>query len=155
MISAKRIVEIFRSRGGGEEFINLAGRLPSKELAYLSILAGDEPLVSKLSPENEWLVLTRSHLVIEKNGMVIRVPYGDLYAVNIPRQDLLNPRIKDDGGDLEVGLRDGASLQIRLQPGGPYLGLMNVLMRIARINRRKPKYCRVVKTNSQRQTTSD
>jgi hypothetical protein len=136
MISAKRILMIFRQRGG-DEFANPAEQLMPEQLADLETAAEGKPIIAKVSSKNEWLVLTESHLVLKYRGEMRRVPFDDIYNIEVPKAGVLNPRIKADGGDLDVGLRDGSAFRIRVEPAGPYFGLMNVLMRIAKINRRQ------------------
>jgi hypothetical protein len=63
MISPKRMVEIFRRRGGGE-FANLTEKLTPGQIAYLEKMAGGEPLIALLSSESEWFALTKSHFVV-------------------------------------------------------------------------------------------
>ena len=153
MISAKRMVEIFRSRGGGKDFIDPADRLSPEEFAYVKGLAESEPLIAKLSSDGDWLVLTKSHLVIEQSAKVLRCPLEEICSVSIPKLDVMNPRIKLEGGSLDLGMLNGASLRIRVEPGGPYFGLMNVLMRIATTNRRRNSKLRT--GDDARPTTND
>lgn len=153
MISPKRMVEIFRSRGGGKDFISPADRLSSEEFAYLKGLAEGEPLVAKLSSDGEWLVLTNSHLVIGQSAKVLRCPLEEICSVNIPQVDVMNARIKVEGGSLDLGLLNGASLRVKVEPGGPYFGLMNVSMRIATTNRRRNSKVRT--GDDARPTTND
>jgi hypothetical protein len=137
MISAKRIVEIFRTRGGGDEFTLPAVKLPPEQFAYLANVSEGEPIVAKVSAENEWFVLTKSLLVFDHRGEIRKIRFDQILAVDIPKSDLLNPRSKIGGGNLDVGLQDGTTFRFKVEPGGPYLGLMNVLTRIATVNRRQ------------------
>jgi len=130
------MVEIFRKRGGGDEFINPSDDLSPEILAYITTVAADEPIVAKVSSVSDWFALTKTHLVIERSGEITKVSFGDIRTVEIPQRELVNPQIKAQGGDLHIGFGNGVAI-IRVQPGGPYLGLMNVLMRIARLNRRE------------------
>ena len=136
MISAKRIVQIFRQRGGGDEFTNPAEKLTPARFAYLKTVAEGEPIIAKVSSENEWFVLTESFLVFQSHREVRRVPFVEICNIEIPKSDFMNPGIKTEGGSLDVGLQDGTEIRIKVEPAGPYFGLMNVLMRIATTNRR-------------------
>jgi hypothetical protein len=143
MISAKRMVEIFRRRGG-REFANLSEKLTADQLAYLEEMAGAEPVIAVLSSESEWFVVTKSQFVLRQTGGLQRIPLHQIRSVHIPKRDPKDARewrkierIKIDGGDLDVGLQDGAKLRLKVEPGGPYFGLMNVLLRIAGINNRQ------------------
>jgi hypothetical protein len=140
MLSAKRIVEIFRRRGGGE-FANLTEKLTADQVLYLAKMAGDTLLVAMMPSKDEWFALTKSHFVLNSGGELHSVPLGAIWAVEISRSYRRELRkfehIKITGGDLDIDLHDGATLQVKVEPGGPYFGLMNVLMRIATINRRR------------------
>ncbi len=140
MLSAKRIVEIFRRRGGGE-FANLADKLTSEQFAYLKNMADGEPILARMCSEDEWFVLTMTHLVTRRAGKIRRISLGEICSVAFPRthprEVEVFKRIKSDGGDMEIGLQDGTTFRMKAEPGGTYIGLMNVLMRFARINHRQ------------------
>src|SRR5208282_5903352 len=136
MLSAKRIVEIFRRRGGGE-FADLADKLTPEQFAYLRGVAEGEPIVAKVSSRDEWFVLTKSLAVFKSNREMRRIPFDQIATVSVPQADMLSERIKIEGGNLDIGLRDGTTHRVRVQQGGPYFGVMNVLMRFARINHRQ------------------
>jgi hypothetical protein len=143
MISAKRMVEIFRRRGG-EDFANLAEKLTEYQITYLKERAEGEPIIAVMSSENEWFVLTRSHFVFTCATGTRAIPIHEIQWASTPKTEFQNveglrkiERLKSDGGDLAVELQDGTSLRVKVRPGGPYFGLMNVLMRIARINLRR------------------
>lgn len=133
MVSAKRIVEIFRSRGGGDEPCYPANGLPHDQYAKLKTAAGDEPIVAKVSSSTEWFALTRTNLVIEGSGKLSIIPFADIRRVDIPKSDLMNPQIKIEGGNLDIRLRDGSTLRVNVPPGGPYFGVMNVLMYVSAV----------------------
>lgn len=143
MISAKRIVEIFRTRGG-REFANLPEKLPAAQIAYLQEKAGGEPIIAVVSSENDWFALTKSKFVFQCATGTREIPIDEIHWASTPKIDFQNveelrkfERLKWDGGDLAVALRNGTSVRVKVRPGGPYFGLMNVLMRIGRINIRK------------------
>jgi hypothetical protein len=135
MISARRIVQIFRQRGGGDEFTSPAEKLTPARFAYLKTVAEGEPIIAKVTSAKDWFVLTESFLVLPSRNKVRRVPFVGICGVEISKSDFRNPRIKTEGGSLDVGLQDGTGFRIKVEPGGPYFGLLNVLMRIATINR--------------------
>ena len=137
MISAKRIVEIFSRRGGGGEISHLAISLSPEQFAYLRGVTEGEPIVAKVSSRDEWFVLTKSLAVFKSNREMRRIPFDQIVTVSVPHADMLNERIKIAGGNLDIGLRDGTTHRVRVQPGGPYIGVMNVLMRFAKINHRQ------------------
>ena len=153
MISENRIVEIFRTRGGGEEFIRPAEHLPSQQLAYVRTLAQGEPIIAKPSVRNEWLVLTKSHLVIECFPQVLRISLEDVESTEIPKHEFLNRNLKLHGGSLDIGIRGGSSLRVTVEPGGVYFGLLNVLMRFAARNQAIQKAAEAPTTDDNRPTT--
>jgi hypothetical protein len=140
MLSAQRIVEIFRRRGGGE-FANLTEKLTADQISYLEKMAGGEPIIAMMRSRDEWFALTKSHFVLSRERELCRMPFSNICAVEISGNYRKNLRrfehIKTTGGDIDVHMQDGRTLQIKVEPGGPYLGLMNVLMRIATLNRRQ------------------
>jgi hypothetical protein len=134
MISAKRMVTSF-SRRGGREFANRGEKLTPDQLAYLENMAESEPIIAKMSSEDEWFARTKSHFVFQYSKTLRRVPFDDIGIVAIPKADALNRRIKTQGGNLDLGRRDGKTLRVNMEPSGPYFCLMNVLLRIAKMNR--------------------
>jgi len=140
MLSAKRIVEIFRRRVGGE-FANLADKLTPDQFAYLKNMADGEPVIARMCSEDDWFVLTMTHLITKRAAKIRRVPLGEICSVAFPRthprEVEVFKRIKSDGGDMDIGLQDGTTLRMKAEPGGTYIGLMNVLMRFATINHRQ------------------
>jgi hypothetical protein len=139
MLSAKRIVAIFRQRGGGPEF--LAQNLTPERLDHLKQIAQGEPLIVRTTPDNDSFVLTCSHLTLEDSRGTTRIPLEEICSVVVPRKDPREVnvfgRVKVEGGDIHIGLPNGPSLRINVQPGGAYFGLMNVLLRFATINRNR------------------
>jgi hypothetical protein len=159
MISPKRMVEIFRRRGGGE-FADLPEKLTPEQFAYLERVAEGEPIISRLYSKDEWFAVTKSRLVFRSARGTRAVSLDEIYGASTPRVDFRNveelrkiERIKTDGGDLEVQLRDGRSLRVKVEPGGPYFGLMNVFKRVATINRRRNQ--RKASGNIDRPKTND
>jgi hypothetical protein len=156
MISAKRIVEIFRQRGG-KEFANLAEQLSAGQIQQLEKGAGGRPIIAMMSSGDEWFAVTKSHFVLNHGRDLRRVPFGEIYAVAISKRYPHDVRkfehIKTKGGDLDIELRNGTTLQVKVEPGGPYLGLMNVLMRFVAINRKRNPESKG--GNAARSTTND
>jgi hypothetical protein len=141
MISAKRMLEIFRRRGG-HEFASLSERLTPAQFAYLEQMSKGKPIIAMMYSEEEWFAVTKSQFVFRRANRVRTVHLDEIYWASISESDFrtvdglrkLNRHIKKDGGDLQIKLRNGTSFQVRVEPGGPYFGLMNVLMRVGRAN---------------------
>jgi hypothetical protein len=106
MISAKRMVTSF-SRRGGREFANLGEKLTPDQLAYLENMAEGEPIIAKMSSEDEWFARTKSRFVFQCSKTLrrvpFRVPFDEICIVAIPKADALNRRIKTQGGELGCG----------------------------------------------------
>ena len=153
MLSAKRIIRIFSTRGGGTRFTRPSEDLTPDQMGYVKALANGEPIIAKVSPANEWLVVTRTDLVIEQAEKVFRVPLHNIARVEIPKPDFMNPLLKAAGGNMRLVQRDGTTFSFRVEPGGPYFGLLNVLMRIAAITQHVSKSQIGQATNDQRPTT--
>jgi len=149
----------FRRRGGAE-FADLTGKLTADQIAYLATMAGNEPIIAMMPSQDEWFALTKSHFVLNRDRQIHRVPLKEIRAVQISRRyskDLRNfENIKTTGGDLDVELQNGMTLQVTVEPGGPCIGLMNILMRISTINRRSMQNASgtgLPTTNDRRPTT--
>jgi hypothetical protein len=164
MISAKRMLEIFRRRGGGE-FANLAEKLTPAQFAYLEQMSKGKPIIARMYSEDEWFAVTKSQFVFRCASGTRTVNLDEIYWASISESDFrtidgrrkLNRHIKEDGGDLQIRLRDGTSFRVRVEPGGPYFGLMNVLMRIGKANQGRSARAGTVDplptTDDQRPTT--
>ena len=153
MISAKRIVYIFRTRGGDTKFTRPSGNLTPDQLAYIRALAGSEPIIAKASSASEWIVLTQTDLVIEQAQRVLRASLQNIAKVEIPKADFMNPLLKVDGGNMRIVQSDGTAFSFRVEPGGPYFGLLNVLMRIAATTHNRSRSEIGPTTNDPRPTT--
>lgn len=141
MLSAKRMTEIFRRRGGSD-YADVRQRLTADQIAYLQNVAGEEPVIAMMSSREEWFVITKSYFAAHCTTKNRRVPLSEILSVAISnryRPDIRKfDQIKIDGGEMDVRLQDSTEFTVTVKPGGPYLGLMNVLMRVARTNRSRP-----------------
>jgi len=130
MISLKRIVSLFRQTGGGGEFTKPSDGLTDARLALLRERIGDEePLLVSMRSAEEWFVLTASHFVLKDGDALRRVPLEEVEWVDTGA----NREYKLRGGILGVRLRHGSWSSANVEAGGPYVGLTNVLMYIARL----------------------
>jgi hypothetical protein len=144
MISAKRMLEIFRRRGG-HEFANLSDRLTPAQVSYLEQMSNGKPIIAMMHSEEEWFAVTESQFVFRRANRARTISLDEIYWASISESDFrtidgqkkLSRNTKKDGGGLQIRLRDGTSFHVRVEPGGPYYGLMNVLMRIGRANQRR------------------
>ena len=128
MISAKRIVTLFRQTGGSGEFTKPADELTDAQLALLREDIGQEaPLIVSMRSAGEWFVLTMSHLVLKDGDALRRIPLEHVEWIDNATGDY-----KLRGGKLNVRLRDGSLVGINVEAGGPYVALMNVFMYIGR-----------------------
>jgi hypothetical protein len=162
MISAKRMLEIFRRRGG-REFADLSEKLTPAQLAYLEQMSQGKPIIARWYSEDEWLAVTKSQFVFRSADRSRTVSLNDIHWASTSENSFRNEdesrkldrHIKKDGGDLEIKLRDGTSFRVRVEPGGPYFGLMNVLMRVGAANQNARARTRdpLPTTNDERPTT--
>ena len=129
MISAKRIVSLFRQTGGSGEFTKPADELTDAQLAPVREEIGKEtPLIVSTRSADEWFALTLSHLILKDGGSLRRVALEQVEWVDTGAEDY-----KLRGGELDVRLRDGSVVCVNVEAGKPYVALMNVFMYIARV----------------------
>jgi hypothetical protein len=157
MISAKRMVHVFQICGGCEAFYGRDGNLTAEELTHLSSLVEGEPIAARVSAKDDWFVLTQTQLVVQQHGTLSRVALRDIRSASVSRSELLlnGPRLKVDGGHVDVGLRDGSSLRIKVTPGKAFMGLWNVLIYVAKVTGSPSgRGLTFRKTNDERPTTA-
>jgi hypothetical protein len=142
MISAKRIVTIFARRGGGGEFTKTADELTSSERARLQAeLEGQAPLIASARSEDEWFALTETHIASKRPGAFRRVRLDEIAALISPAGGKGFERGKKDGGVVEVRLRDGSTVTVSTESGGPFVALTNAFLYLARVNRKYGAAC--------------
>jgi hypothetical protein len=130
MISAKRIVRLFRQTGGSGEFTKSADELADAQLSPLREDIGKEaPLIVSIRSTDEWFVLTISHLVLKNGDALCRIPLEHVEWIDT--NATVDYKLR--GGRLNVCLRDGSLVGIDVEAGGPYVALMNVFMYIGRV----------------------
>jgi hypothetical protein len=130
MISAKRIVSIFRQTGGSGEFTKSIDELTDAQVKSFPQDVGKEtPLIVSMRSADEWFVLTPSHLVLKDRDVLRRVPLEHVEWIVTPE----DAEFKSHGGKLGVLLRDGSAVSLHVEAGRPYVSLMNVFMYIARV----------------------
>ncbi len=153
MISAGRIATIFSRRGGSGEFTKAAEELTSDQFAHLrGRLDGQTPLIASVRSEEEWFALSDSQLVSERLGVFRRIRLDDVEGLLSPAGGRGFERGKKHGGIVEVQLKDGSTLAITTESGGPFAALTNVFLYLTRVNRRRQGgvICERPTTNDQR-----
>jgi len=116
MISAKRIVSLFRQTGGSGEFTKPADELTDAQLAPLQEDIGKEaPLIVSMRSAGEWFVLTMSHLVLKDGDALRRIPLDHVEWIDTNATGDYKLR----GGKLNVRLRDGSLVGINVESGDP------------------------------------
>jgi len=70
-----------------------------------------------------------SHLVLKHGDALRRIPLEHVEWIDTNATGDYKLR----GGKLNVRLRDGSLVGINVEPGGPYVALMNVFMYIGRV----------------------
>jgi hypothetical protein len=118
MISAKRIVTIFRQKGGSGEYTKPADELTDKQLAILRGKLGEEsPLIASVRSADEWFALTSSHLIWKHAGGMCKIQLVNVEKVVGLIED---PRSFVEGklhdGKLGVKLRDGSVVNVAADP---------------------------------------
>jgi hypothetical protein len=129
MISQKRIVNLFRRTGGGDEFTKSADELTGEERARMgNDLDAERALIASVPSNDKWFVVTPLHLVVKNSYELRRIPLEHIERIVATDSDY-----KLHGGNLGVRLHDGSIVNLGLQSARPYISLMNVFMYIARV----------------------
>jgi hypothetical protein len=140
MISARRIVTIFLRRGGSGEFTKTADELTSSQVAHFQDrLEGQTPLIASMRSADEWFALSDSQVASERLGMFRRIRLNDMEGVISPVGGRGFNEGKKHGGVVEVRLKDGSTLPINAESGGPFVALTNVFMYLTRVNRQRQR----------------
>jgi len=135
MISATRIVGLFRRRGGSGELTRTTSELTPNQLETIQAgVAGQSPLIASVHSKDEWFAVTQSHLVSKGLDGVRQIPLGDIEALSSDVWDLAQG--KRQGGDLKLQLRDGSTVALNAESGGPFMALFNVFRYVVQVNRK-------------------
>jgi hypothetical protein len=110
MISAGRILTIFRKKGRSGEFTKLASEFLPEQLVLLRNELDEPPLIVKLRSTNDWFVITKSHLLLKHAQRRQRLNLEDVHSIlNDIRE---HAEGKHHGGTLRLKLRDGRSVGV-------------------------------------------
>lgn len=133
---------IFQRRGGASLHTNLFEKLGTADQLRIESDApppiGDEiRVLASVLPGSGWCLLTTSRLITgEENQGVRDIPVGDIADVRV---DL--PRVAAKGltksrfQNIQVVSASGEQLEVVVEPGPSYNGVLSVLMQIAKRNR--------------------
>lgn len=135
MISEKRIISIFRTKGGPGGSTSIADELPESKRHFLEEkLKGDRPLIARISSKDNWLAITGSQLVSSVEGQVRHSRLADIRGIVTERKTTQLLEGKRSGGPLELKLADRSLLNVWLDGGKPFVGLLNVFIYIVKMN---------------------
>ena len=152
MISANRIVAIFSRRGGSGEFTKTAGELISTERERLqAALEGESPLIASVRSKDEWFAFTEKHIAKKSGGTFRRVKLREVASLISAAGGRSFEHGRKYGGVVQVRLKDGSTLSFETESGGPWVGLMNVVLYLERVNRNSATG--LATTNDERPTT--
>jgi hypothetical protein len=148
MISAGRILAVFRKNGENGEFTKIADQLSTDQLSTIhGRLGGEAPLIASVRSGDDWFALTSTHLYCPKPGSMHKIRFDDVEHVD---RQVFMAGGKIHGGLLQPRLRDKSLLSITVESGRPYTGLLNVFLYLERVNRRSGR-----SLASRRPTSSD
>src|SRR5215475_5910702 len=124
MISARRIVTVFRTREGSGQFAGSAAEPWQAEWSLVRAgLQKESVVIARIRSADNWFGLTGAHMVCRKAAIVPGLPFGEIGWPIPPRY----PRVKVEGGTLAGKLKDGRMLPLAAEPGRPFVGLWNAL----------------------------
>jgi len=133
MISAGRIVTVFRKKGRSGEFTKLASEFaPDQFSPVLDQLENEEALIVGMRSGDEWFVITRPYLFLKHMQGRERVRLDAVVGIlNNIRE---HAEGKHHGGTFRLRLRDGATICVKVESGGPYVALWNVFRYLCKMN---------------------
>jgi hypothetical protein len=93
-------------------------------------------LIARVQSTETWFALTPSHLVSSVDGLVRRVSLTDINGF-APRLEQLAELVERNrsGGMLELSSKDGRIVELSIEAGKPFVGLLNVFIYIVKTNR--------------------
>jgi hypothetical protein len=136
MISPKRMVSVFQHSGSVGKYTTTGDRLSPAEIAiFAADLHGETPIIASVRSPERWFAFTSSRLIL-KNGEAARTALlADVVALLRPTPEHW-AEAKIAGGKIEIQLRDGSVLHLDVESPEPYIGIVNVIMYLIRINGR-------------------
>jgi hypothetical protein len=132
------MLAIFRQRGGpAGSTLTIAELRESEKNLLERKLKGDRPLIAQVESDDDWFAVTTSQLVSSVGGRVQYTRLADIEEVALKRgmEQMLEGKLS--GGSLDLKLRDGSLLTVQPDGAKPFMGLLNLFMMIAAINRRE------------------
>ena len=136
MLSAKRILTIFRTKGGSGRFTRTAEEMDVEQLSALKpALGGESLLIASIRSKNEWFALTSSRFIQQCLGRRLTVGLDQIDGIATDAQGMANAKIQD-GGMLEVRTRDNSTFTVAVEARGPYFALLNLFLSVALVNRK-------------------
>jgi hypothetical protein len=94
-------------------------------------LKGDALLIAHIQSSGNWFAVTASELVYSIESHVQHIRLSDINGI----AKRMTVEDKRSGGTLELGLRDGAVLPLRLESGRLFVAMLNVFMYVVKMNR--------------------
>jgi hypothetical protein len=135
MISAGRIITIFRKKGGSGRFTKTSDELSGREASIIRAeLNGEKPLIVKVLSKDEWFALTKSRAILKGPDDMTSILLDEIDDVVRPDDLLEWAQSKRAGGKLDVRLKDGSRFTVDAESGRPFVALMNVFMYLAKVN---------------------
>ena len=136
MISAGRILSIFRTKGGSGGSSWTADELPQPQMRLLEreLIKGDRLSVARVKSKDNWFALTSSQLISSVDGRVRQTRLADIIRVAPETRAMQLVEVKHSGGPLDLKLADGSPLTVWSDGGKPFVGLLNVFSYIVKMN---------------------
>lgn len=138
MISAERIISIFRKKGGDGAITRIAENLrPGQHETLLRSIGDDMVLIVGFFSDDRWFAITSSRLLVQQMSKLKATTLEDVISVKYPKTASDLAVGKRFGGTVALTLRDGSSVELEVESGKPFVGLLNVFLYIVSMNKRE------------------
>lgn len=133
------LLSIFKRKGGEGVMTKIIS--DDNEQNYsnqISLLKTDEqPIICFKQDESNWLLITNSRIIEEKEGERLIIPYSELIEVGFAIQEEFKDRITNKRDFTLLALKDSSDKRyiLRMEKGEPFQGIYQILHHIISTNR--------------------
>jgi hypothetical protein len=133
------LLGVFRRRGGigARTFLldDCGASLRDVVLSGAELTPGELPILVSAPTAEGWILITSHRVVVAESGDIRGFDWGDIARVDPEMTGKLTSDA-DRAAYLTITDVDGSKTRIQVEAGAPYIGLLNVLMRVIRMGRR-------------------
>ncbi|RFS19983.1 hypothetical protein DVR12_19855 [Chitinophaga silvatica] len=128
------LLSIFKRKGGEGPMTKIISDDNKQSfLNQISLLIVEEqPLICFKRDESNWLLITNTRIIEEKEGIRLAIPYCELVEVNLAMQEEFRDKVMNKKDFTRLVLKDtsGRSYIVRMEKGEPYQGIYQMLHHI-------------------------